>query len=415
MAATQFDKGDAMRILLMCHFPLTGSGSGVYTLNVAHALAKQGHQVRIIVPENQPPEEYDAFGVHPVYFTGNAGAPAPGALPFNFPCFTTHPRSVQTFYDLAPAQLDAYEAAFREAIEEEIRDFSPDVIHCGHAWLQPHYAADYGLPVVVTVHGTDLIGYEKILGSHDESAAAFRDAAKHALEAAAGIVTISKENDQLVRRLFPDQAHKCHLILNGYNSDVFYPEDVSRREVLDEFGIDGEFKHVVSFAGKFAHFKGIDILLRGAADFMRDDTVLILAGDGELFGEMNDLAASLGLQNVHFVHNQPHQTLRKLYSVADVSLLTSRKEPFGLVIIEAMACGAPVVGSDDGGAVDIVTPDVGLLFESENPAALAEKVNMVLDGDVAFNRDVVAEYAKSTFSQDESIHHLIDIYENACK
>lgn len=395
-----------MRILLTCHFPLTGSGSGVYTLNVAHALAKLGHEVRIIVPENQPPEEYADFQVHPVYFNGCNDE----ALDFNFPCFTTHPRSTQTFYDLTDEQLAAYEAAFRKAIEEEVETFKPDVIHAGHAWVQPAYAADYGVPLVVTVHGTDLIGYERIMESDDASAYVFRDAARKALESASAIITISKENNQLVRRLFPDQADKCHLILNGYNSDVFYPERLPQSEVLGMFDIPGEYAHIVSFAGKFAHFKGIDVLLRGAAGFMRDDTVLILAGDGELFDDMNALAAELGLKNVYFVHNQPHEKLRKLYSIADVSLLTSRKEPFGLVIIEAMACGAPVVGSNDGGAVDIITPEVGLLFESENPEDLAAKVNSVLDGEATFDRSVVAEYAKKNFSQDESIVHLVDIY-----
>lgn len=396
-----------MKILLTCHFPLTGSGSGVYTLNVAHALAKLGHQVRVVVPENQPPEPCDGIGVHPVYFNGCTS----DALPFNFPCFTTHPRSTQTFYDLNDEQLHAYEAAFRAAIEHELADFAPDVIHCDHAWLQPAYAVDYGVPVVVTVHGTDLIGYERIATSGDPRMRVFEDAARKALEKAAAIVTISQENDQLVRRLFPGQAGKCRLILNGYNSDVFYPEPLPQRDVLGALGIPGEYAHVVSFAGKFAHFKGIDVLLRGAAKFMRDDTVLVLAGDGEMFDEMTQLAAGLGLRNVHFVHNQPHDMLRKLYSIADVSLLTSRKEPFGLVIIEAMACGAPVVGSDDGGAVDIVTPQTGLLFRSEDPDDLAAKVESVLDGAAAFDRSAVAAYAKANFSQDESIVHLVDIYE----
>lgn len=390
-----------MKILMMVHFPLAGSGSGVYTLNIANSLTKQGHEVCIIIPENQRPEEHEGIRIHPVYFNGYTAE----ALPFNFPCFTTHPRSLQTFYDLSDAELKCYEKAFREAIEYEIDRFQPDIIHAGHAWLLPKYAADYNIPVVITVHGTDLIGYQKT----DR----FKEDVHAALGKCAKIITISKDNDRLVNELFSQFAQKSELILNGYNPDVFYVEDLDRRSVLHEFGIDRDFAHVISFAGKFAHFKGIDILLKGAKEFLRDDTCLVIAGDGELFDDMTALAADLGLENAFFIHNQPHERLRRLYNIADISLLTSRKEPFGLVIIEAMACGTPIVASDDGGAVDILTPDVGLLFESENPQDLADKVNSILDGKAAFDRDLVAHYAQERFSQDNSIHRLVAIYEEA--
>ncbi|NHM16272.1 glycosyltransferase [Eggerthellaceae bacterium zg-887] len=395
-------KESPMRVLLICHFPLTGSGSGVYTLNIAHALVKQGHEVVAIVPENQPVEQPGAFRVHPVYFNGATD----DALDFNFPCFTTHPRSTQTFYDLTDEQLSAYEQAFRAAIEQEVRDFVPDVIHSGHLWLLSSYSADYGVPLVVTVHGTDLIGYAK-------AEPRFRDHALHALQAAGGIITISEENEKLVHDLFSDQAKSCTLVHNGYNSDVFYPDTCTRAEVLSELGIEGEFNKLVSFAGKFAHFKGIDVLLRGAAKYERDDVATVLAGDGELFDEMRDLADDLGLRHVFFVRNQPHDVLRRLYSNADVSLLTSRKEPFGLVMIEAMACGTPVVGSDDGGAVNVLTPECGLLFRSEDPDDLARQVRRVLDGDVTFDRAHVAADAKARFSQDGCIGKTVAVYEQA--
>lgn len=409
---------DRIKVLMTCHFPLTGSGSGVYTLNVAHALVKKGCEVHIIVPENEIVEDIGGICVHPVYFNGCTD----DALDFNFPCFTTHPRSNQTFYDLDEAQLKAYEGAFRDAIAEEIESFGPDVIHCGHAWLQPSYALDFGIPVIVTVHGTDIIGYERISQGDIPLAPVFEEAVKKTMEGASSIITISKENDALVRRLFPEQSDKCALILNGYNPDVFYPEALGQKEVLEALDIDcpqNGFDHVVSFAGKFAHFKGIDILLKGIAELQRDctehkrDTVFIIAGDGELYGEMSRLSEELDLENVHLVHNQPHDMLRRIYSIADVSLLTSRKEPFGLVIIEAMACGAPVIASDDGGASDIVTPEVGLLFESENEQALAICLESILDGEYRFDRDQVARYANMNFSQDNSIGRLIGIYESA--
>lgn len=107
-----------MRVLLMNHFPLQGSGSGVYTVNIARALVRKGHEVCIIMPENEVLAELDVDGIrlHPVYFDSCSA----DALDFDFPCFTTHPRSVMTFYELDNAQVAAYEGAFRAAIEDEI-------------------------------------------------------------------------------------------------------------------------------------------------------------------------------------------------------------------------------------------------------------------------------------------------------
>ena len=119
-----------MKILMINHFPLEGSGSGTYTKNLAVSLTKKGHEVCIIMPENR--ENYpmlDGIRLHPVFFTddgiasGGVKAPAPkGALEFNFPCFTSHPRSVTTFADLDEMQLAAYKAAFTAALKEEIEE-----------------------------------------------------------------------------------------------------------------------------------------------------------------------------------------------------------------------------------------------------------------------------------------------------
>lgn len=391
-----------MRVLLMNHFPLQGSGSGVYTVNIARALVRKGHEMCIIMPENEVLAELDVDGIrlHPVYFDSCSA----DALDFDFPCFTTHPRSVMTFYELDNAQVAAYEGVFRAAIEDEIAAFDPDVIHCGHIWLQASYAADYGIPLIITAHGTDLIGFQK--------SERFREQARKAFDTADAIITISKDSTALVNKLF-GEPEKVHLVRNGYDPTVFYPDESSVAEVLTRFDIDGDYDDIVSFAGKFAHFKGIDILLNAAALYERDGVATIIAGDGELFGEMTALAKELGLRHVHFVHNQPHDVLRHLYSCATVSLLTSRNEPFGLVAIEALACGAPVIASDEGGPLDIITPEVGLLFQSENPEDLAREVQLVLDGDIDFDREEVARYALENYSQDVSIGELIALYEAA--
>lgn len=243
----------------------------------------------------------------------------------------------------------------------------------------------------------------------------FHDYCHKAADACGSIVCISKKNEEEARECFPKNADKLITMPNGYDSHIFYPASYNRDEVLAELGITKHYDKLVSFAGKFAHFKGIDILLKAAAQYEDENTATVLAGDGALFEEMENLRESLGLKNVYFVHNQPHKMLSKLYNVADVSLAPSRNEPFGLVVIEANGCGTPVIGTNDGGIAGILTDKTGILINPEDPDALAAQVKAVLSGKKTFDKQTCAQYTKETFSQDTLILKTIEIYESVQK
>ena len=392
-----------MRVLLINHFPLEGSGSGVYTANVATSLKKLGHEVKVIFPTNKRVDSgFYGYGVRPVYFSGDDDSVEEEALQFNFPCFTTHPMSYNTFYELSPEEENEYRVAFRNAIKEEVEAFHPDVIHCGHIWVLSAIASEFDLPLVITAHGTDLIGYQE--------SERFRKDATLAAKKAKKIITISEKNKKLVEECFPFAKDKVVLIPNGYDAGRFYLENCSREEVLRELGIDEQFEKIVCFAGKFAHFKGIDILLNAAKEYEDDKTCTLLAGSGELFGEMQELAKRLNLRHVKFLGNQTHDVLRKIYNIADVSLAPSRNEPFGLVVVEAMACGAPVIGTNDGGIKDIITDETGILIDPEDSKGLASAILNVLSGKKQFDRKKVAEYAINHYSNDNFIQDLVEVY-----
>lgn len=393
-----------MKILLINHFPLNGSGSGVYTKNVANSLVKAGHEVCIIMPENQiVPTEEGKVKIHPVYFNG--GNNIKGELNFNFPCFTTHPRSVQTFYDLSDTQYEQYKQAFDSAIKEEIEEFKPEVIHVGHIWTLAAIASKYNLPLVITAHGTDLIGYEKSI----ESAQRYIKDAELAYAKASKVITISKENEVLVNKIFPNNC-KTVLISNGYDSSIFYKQDYNRKDVLAELGVNKEYNKIVCFVGKFAKFKGIDILLEALDSVDVKDTLVLLAGNGELFEEMKAIAEKSSFSDIVFLGNQPQDMLRKIYNISDVSIVPSRNEPFGLVVIEALACGTPVIGSNNGGIINIIKPDIGILFEAENSNDLAKNITEVLLEKRRFDSEYIANYTKEKYSQDNFTNQLVEIY-----
>ena len=270
-----------MRILMINHFPLEGSGSGTYTKNLAMQLVECGYEVCVVAPENTLDfPQYKGVRIHPVYFTPENpvdNPPSPQqALPFNFPCFTTHPASTVAFSDLDDQQLAAYTSAFRAALEEEIEQFTPDIIHGQHVWILPALAADLGVPLVLTAHGTDLMGYDKWPD--------MRHYAETAMQACVKVICVSRDNERLVRDTFPDQADKIVAMSNGYNPAIFFPASVETSNVLAHYGLSYAGQSIVLFAGKLTNFKGVDVFLDAAAlyESQLPNTMTLLAGDGEL-------------------------------------------------------------------------------------------------------------------------------------
>lgn len=402
-----------MKILMINHFPLEGSGSGTYTKNLAMQLTKQGHEVCIIMPENTTAFiDYEGIRIHPVQFTdpSQPEMAAPNALDFNFPCFTTHPRSMVAFSDLDDHQMQRYLREFQEAIDFEMEDFVPDVVHGQHVWILPSLVNAHDVPLVVTAHGTDLMGYEKWPD--------MRRFANHVMDRCEKVICISADNEMLVRRAFPDQKNKVIRMRNGYNPDIFNVQDLKREEVLAKYGVDSEGKDLILFAGKMTRFKGVDVLLEAAAIYEQDlpNAITVLAGDGEERAALERRARELDLRHVHFLGNVSQEELAQLYNVADISVVPSRREPFGLVAVEAMACGTPVVATDQGGLPDFVNRKVGELVAPEDPKDLARGIEETLERTLSDRqwREAVAAYAKEHYSQAAIVQELIDLYQSIC-
>ncbi len=394
-----------MRILIINHFPLVGSGSGTYTRNVAVYLAKLGHEVCIIFPENQTEyEQLPNVKMHPVFFTHKESIA--GALPFNFPCFTSHPRSTTTFDDLSDVQFAGYVSAFEAAIQEEVTAFQPDIIHGQHVWVLAALGARTGIPTVITAHGTDLMGFQKW--------PRFQPYAEEAVALAKGIITISVDTDKLIHALLPASREKTYMLTNGYDTGIFYPDIVDRAALLADYGVPPETDFLVMFAGKLTDFKGVDVLLDAAHIYENSGigkVTTCIAGNGDLLDNLVEQAEDLGLQNMHFLGHVDHENLRKFYSVADVSTVPSRREPFGLVAVEALACGCPIVATNNGGLADIVIPEVGTLVAVDDAEELANGILQELQHpDKLARRLLAAQYAKDRYSQEKNTVLLVDYY-----
>jgi len=395
-----------MRVLIVNHFPLVGSGSGTYTRNIAVHLMKKGHETSIVMPENTTHfSGVSGAKIYPVFFSYDETIG--DALPFNFPCFTTHPRSTTTFFSLDDNQLEMYISAFEKAFERAVAKFKPDVIHSQHIWLLSWIAKKTGIPYVITAHGTDLMGYQR--------GARFRKYADEAASGAKRIITISNDNDGLVRELFPSSADRVVFMENGYDPERFFPEPVAVEKIQESLGVLLQ-KKLVFFAGKLAHFKGVDVLLEAARLYegeRPDEIVTLIAGDGELAAQLKKLADSFKLKHTYFLGHLDPSQLRGLYSIADVSVVPSRREPFGLVAVEALACGCPVVATNQGGLPDIINENVGSLVDVDDAFGLFSAILQELDRPDRTQRGLfAAKYALEKYAQNSLIDSLVEIYDS---
>ena len=398
-----------MKILMPNHFPLQGSGSGIYALNVARELLRAGHEVMAIVPEHQPVNDYP-FETRTIIFRdpdGNAGGES--RLDFNFPCFTTHPRSTTTFAELSDPQMEAYIQAWRQAIGNAVADFRPDVIHAHHVWVTPYIAAETHVPYVVTCHGTDLLGFAECPRYRPLALAAAKNAHK--------VIAISRQVKTDVVETYSLPDDRAVLIWNGFGVDHFkLIPDATKAAVLAEHNLPATDGPLISFVGKFTNFKGIDVLLRAAKIYEQHlgGAMTILAGNGQLWNEMHALRDQLALKGVHFLGHQSQDKVARIYNAADVSVVPSRFEAFGLVAIEALACGTPVVATNGGGLPDFINDEVGALVPVDDPDALAAAIISEIEQNTKQTKGPRAnQYAYQNFTWKTQVAMMIDLYGEA--
>jgi glycogen synthase len=170
-------------------------------------------------------------------------------------------------------------------------------------------------------------------------------------------VAVSRSTRDDVLRLFEVDPAKTHVIANGIDTDEYKP--VSRPDVLTRFNI-GDNAPYVLFVGRMTRQKGLLYLLRALDQLDPGVQAVLCAGESdtpELQAELEGIVAELRLRRPGIIwipEMLDRQTTIALYSHASVFCCPSIYEPFGIINLEAMACGTPVVGSDVGGIPEVV-------------------------------------------------------------
>jgi glycosyltransferase involved in cell wall biosynthesis len=165
----------------------------------------------------------------------------------------------------------------------------------------------------------------------------------------------------------------ARVVGNAVDTDLFHPMD--REACRNQIGISG---FIAGYVGRIVERKGLMEMIE-ALQFCPPDVQMVFIGDGEYLPELEQRADELGKSaRVHFLHGRAPAELPEVMNAFDVMVLPSRtvpswKEQFGRVIIEAHACGVPVIGSDSGAIPEIVGGG-GLIFRERDPQALAAAI-----------------------------------------
>lgn len=512
------------KILIATAFPTQGAGSGALVTTQAKSYVEDGEQVVIITGNNRTNfDKLDGVRYHLVPFTAEVENPEKidGQLPFNYLMFTTHTESTANFWKVNLENLEKYCEAYKKALEDEVKNFNPDVIHAQHNWLLSSAATEVGKPVVTTIHGTDLMGYERSkieLENAKNKLAEMKKKAEdgkfslsiseisrieeaymrsssvseirtnvkrvlseienpdkadimqvidvldskrkyeffmHESEKSAKnsdkIIVISEAQREKFSSLFPFASDKVVLLENGYDPKTFFVDKEANKNIISTLTsnqtsdgkIDLDFTNLILFVGKFADFKGIDSLLSAAKIYETElakqgkKPLTLIVGSGALGEKLEKQLEQLGLKNTHFVGRQGHEVIRKLQNLSDVSLIPSRDEPFGLVVIEGTACGHPVIGSNSGGIPgilnttkeklpneNIIATKLGMLVKPlpVRPEVLSEDEKDELDvitTDYVMateeDKKKIIENAKSKFNVGDEIKEYFDEYEKSTR
>jgi glycogen synthase len=366
--------------------------------------------MRIAILTNEyPPYVYGGAGVHVEYLTRELACAHGGANDVGVYCFgdqraeegNLHVRGIGPATDL-PAPADARLAKFFDPMHRNLAMASlvgaADIVH-GHTWYS-HLAGCLvkqltGAKLVLTTHSLEPHRPWKVeqLGrGYDASTWIERTAYQNA----DGVIAVSQSMRRDVASLYGVPDDRIRVIPNGIDTDEYQP--TSDPTVLVEHGIDPKRPYIL-FVGRITRQKGIIHLVRAIRHLDPRLQVVLCAGapdTPEIGREMEACVAQARRESpvpIHWIARMlPRPEVIRLYSQAAVFVCPSVYEPFGIINLEAMSCGTPVVGSAVGGIPEIVVDgETGRLvrfepkgptdFEPANPDAyardLAQAINRI--------------------------------------
>ncbi|WP_084245548.1 N-acetyl-alpha-D-glucosaminyl L-malate synthase BshA [Planomicrobium okeanokoites] len=368
-----------MKIGITC-YPTVG-GSGVVATELGKLLAEKGHEIHFITSSTP-------FRLNRMYSN-----------------VFSHQVDVNTY---SVFQYAPYDIALATKIAEVIKNENLDLLHVHYAI--PHavcailgrHMAESDIGIVTTLHGTDIT----VLGS-DSS---LKEAIRYGIEKSDVVTAVSNSlRDQTYELIDPDQS--IETVYNFVDEREYQVKDAVH--LKEELGILEDEK-VVIHVSNFRKVKRVgDVIDTFHRIRQQVSSKLLLVGDGPEMSGIQEQVKELKLdEDVLFLGKRDN--LSELYNISDLKLLLSEKEAFGLVMLEAMACGVPGIGTNVGGIPEIIEPGKnGYLVElGDTRQAAIHGVELLSNAKLGNRLSAGAiEIVASKFHSSRILKEYEDIYE----
>lgn len=350
-------------------FPPHVGGVGVHIHTLSKKLVSEGHEVYVITYPHKEIKDID--GIHVI---GTRGLNIPGVRGLMF------------------------KKNAKKALENLLKKEDIDIIH-GH-YLFPAGAAavevgnEHNIKTYVTAHGSDMFELYK-------SQPLMRSTIRNVLKNADGVFAVSNAlRHEIVATGVVGIAEKTKISWNSVDINKF--NNAANDSFKNENGLSD--KPIVLFVGNLIKRKNVDSLLE-AKKIANSDYYLVIVGDGPLFKKLNKKVEDENIRDVIFAGSR--DDVENIIPSCDVLILPSFSESFGLVLIEALACGKPVIGSDVGGISEIINENVGLLVNPKKVSSISKAIDKIISDDelrtvLSMNaRNRAKDFAEVTIPYDE--------------
>ncbi|WP_416728824.1 N-acetyl-alpha-D-glucosaminyl L-malate synthase BshA [Fictibacillus sp. JL2B1089] len=368
-----------LKIGITC-YPTVG-GSGVVATELGKLLAEKGHEIHFIT--SSVPFRLGKF--YPNIFFHEVEVN-------HYSVFKYPP------YDLALASKMA-EVAKREKLD--LLHVHYAVPHAVCAVLAKQMLNDE-MKIVTTLHGTDItvLGYDPSLS----------EMIKFGIEKSDVVTSVSHQLKADTLKLL--NINKDIIPVHNFVDERVYYRRSNNAELRQTYGID-ENEKVIVHISNFRKVKRLEDVIKSFALIRKELTSkLLLIGNGPELTTACELVRELDIEDdVLFLGKQ--ENVGELFSICDLKLLLSEKESFGLVLLEAMACGVPVIGTNIGGIPEVIVDgETGYMVELGSPESVAEKAIALLQDEeklMAFRENSV-RHVKENFLSDKIVSIYEDIY-----